>query len=239
MADTEFDGPDMARDQILYHDEGLPWQAPAEELCLLQIGGHLEAHLGAVEVVYHEIASDAVHVDVQCVAPTAEYPFVRLVTSGMSDLPMAVPAGCEAPMYAELMITLPGYWRLDMAGFEDECWYWPVRLLKMLARLPHKYNTWLGWGHTIPNGDPPEPYADNTGLCCAILLQPLTAPRGFGTLRINEKKTITFYSVVPLYESEMNLKLSGGTEALLELLDLCGVTETVDIQRVNVTACAT
>ncbi|MFQ8729788.1 MAG: suppressor of fused domain protein [Enterocloster bolteae] len=24
--------------------------------------------------------------------------------------------------------------------------YWPIRLIKYLARFPHEYSTWLGWG---------------------------------------------------------------------------------------------
>ena len=36
--------------------------------------------------------------------------------------------------------------------------------------LPHEYETWFGPGHRIPNGDPPEPFSDNTGMCCWMLL---------------------------------------------------------------------
>src|SRR5690606_27736593 len=83
---------------------------------------------------------------------------VRLVTSGMSDLPMSVPEDAGCPGFAELMVTLPAGWKLDQASFQDENWYWPVRLLKSLARLPHKHATWLGFGHTVPNGHPAGPY---------------------------------------------------------------------------------
>ena len=32
---------------------------------------------------------------------------------------------------------------------KDEKWYWPIRLLKSLARLPIASDTWLGFGHTM------------------------------------------------------------------------------------------
>ena len=32
---------------------------------------------------------------------------------------------------------------------KDEKWYWPIRLLKSLARLPIASDTWLGFGHTL------------------------------------------------------------------------------------------
>jgi hypothetical protein len=103
---------------------------------------------------------------------------------------MTTPEGAEAPKFVELLMTLPGDWRLDQASFEDEAWYWPVRLLKVLARLPHKYKTFLSYGHTVPNGDPAEPYASNTKLCGALLLPAATAPGDFLRLRIDDSKEI-------------------------------------------------
>ena len=139
------------------------------------------------------------------------------------------------PRYAELMITLPADWKVDQESFKDEAWYWPIRLLKTLARLPHKYDTWLGFGHTMPNGDPAEPYAPNTKLSGAIILPSITVPGAFHRLPIHIGKKITFYSVVPLFESEMNLKLRKGTDALLDLFDKKKVNDIVDIKRVDVT----
>ena len=218
---------------IFRHGEAAPFEGPRGEMCLEQISAHIETHLGEVETVFHEIVSDTVHVDVHIVKPSTTSPHVRLVTSGMSDLPMRIPAGSSAPRFTELMATLPPSWRLDQASFEDETWYWPIRLLKYLARLPHKYNTWLGYGHTVPNGDPTEPYAPNTQLVCALILPSVSVPDEFRNLRIDEQKTITFYSVVPLYREEMNLKLRFGCDALLEKLDRHDITDVIDPARRN------
>ena len=218
----------------LAHGDASPWEAPQGEECIEEISAHLEVQLGPVETVFHEILSDTVHVDVHFVKPTAEFPFARLVTSGMSDLPMTTPAESDVPRYVELMITLPGNWHLDSESFKDEAWYWPVRLLKYLARFPHKYDTWLGWGHTIPNGDPADPYGPNTSLCGAMILPSVTVPDGFHCLRIDDEKAITFYSVVPLYEEEMQLKLKSGSNKLLDLFDRAGVNDIVDLSRRNV-----
>jgi hypothetical protein len=131
-------------------------------------------------------------------------------------------------------MTLPADWQLDQASFKDEAWYWPIRLLKDLARLPHSHQTWLGWGHTVPHGDPPAPYAESTRLCGAIMLPSITVPDEFHRLRIDDTKTISFFAVVPLYEEEMNLKLRSGTDALLEKLSKKKVTDIVDTARGNV-----
>lgn len=224
----------MGGSRIYRHGEPSAWQDAAEEGCIEAITKHIEAHLGVVDSVFHEVLSDTVHVDVHLVRPTAERPYVRLVTSGMSDLPMTIPAGEDVPRFAELLVTLPGTWKLDTESFEDETWYWPLRLLKGLARLPHKHATWLGFGHTVPNGDPPTPYAPNTRLCGAITLLPISVPSGFHKLRIDEAKEITFYAAVPLFEEEMNLKLRSGTDALLDRFEAKGISDIVDPARSNV-----
>jgi Suppressor of fused protein (SUFU) len=220
---------------IYRHGEPGAWEAPKGEEFIEQISGHIEQHLGTVETVLHEIVSDTVHIDVHVVRPTSECPHIRLVTSGMSDLPMTTPDDPDIPKHAELLMTLPAGWKLDQASFDNEEWYWPVRLLKTLARLPHKHQTWLGWGHTVPNGDPPENYAGNTKLCCAIVLPSLTVPDAFRELNIPGHKAITFYAVVPLYEPEMNFKMRSGCDALTDLFDRKGVSDVVDIARKDVT----
>lgn len=235
MPDIDSNVMSMAGQPIYRHGEPTEWQPPQGEECIKEISDHIERHLGKVETVFHEILSDTVHIDVHWVKPNDNYPFVRLVTSGMSDLPMSTPGGNSAPKYVELMISLPAQWQIDEESFKDESWYWPVRLLKLLARLPHKHNTWLGFGHTVPNGDPPEPYAANTALCGSIVLPSVSVPEDFHKLSISTEKAITFYSVVPLYAEEMNLKLGKGTNELLKLFGKKDIDDVVNIKRVNVT----
>ena len=216
---------------ILRHERDVQAPTVEGEVCLEQISAHIAAHLGPVAWVFHELVSDRVHIDVHVVMPTPERPFIRLVTSGMSDLPMTVPPDVAAPRHLELMITLPPHWRVDKESFQDPAWYWPVRLLKSLARLPHLYGTWLGWGHTVPNGGPAEPYAPDVGFAGAIVLPPASAPDAFRTLDIAPGKQITFLSVWPLLPGEMDYKLLRGTEALVQRLRGARVSDVVDPSR--------
>ncbi len=220
-------------DPIYHHTESTPWAPPQGEICLQQISDHIDRHLGPVDCVFHELVSDTVHIDVHIVKPTDAYPFIRLVTSGMSDLPMSTPPDADVPRHAELMITLPPDWKLDKESFEDERWYWPVRLIKTLARLPHKYGTWLGWGHTVPNGDPAEPYAADVRFDGCILLPSISVPDGFHRLPIDAGKEIAFFAVVPLYKEELALKLRSGAEKLLERFDKKRIGDTIDPGRPN------
>lgn len=197
-----------------------------------EISAHIEKHVGEIHMVFHELISDLVHIDVHWVKPTKERPFHTLVTSGMSDKPMNTPEGVDGCEYAELCICLPEEWKLSQEDFEDEKNYWPVRWLKSLARFPHEYNTWLSYGHTIPNGDPAEPLAENTALNTLLLLPPIVLDDAFRTLQL-PTKSIDFYALIPLYTEEVELKLKKGTDALFDGFDEYGVNEILRIDRPN------
>lgn len=203
-----------------------------------EITAHLEKYIGDPETVFHEIISEYVHIDVHWIKPSANYPYNILVTSGMSDFPMYMPQGmenAEAYSHAELMVLLPADWKISDKDFEDNDNYWPVYFLKMLARFPHQYKTWLGYGHTIPNGEDAESIA-NTGFGCMLVMPPFASfEEDFLTLTAKDGTQINFYALIPLYKEEMDLKLEQGTDALLDLFDETGITELIDIDRPNVT----
>lgn len=199
-----------------------------------QIEAHIEQHIGSCAFVWHELISDVVHIDIHVIAPTPERDFFTLVTTGMSDQPMHVPQGVEALQYAEVMLCLPSSWTVTEDGFKQDENYWPVRLLKWVARLPHTYQTWLGEGHTIPNGDPPQPLASNTQLCAVLLSRPMLCSEDFWQLPVRAGKTVQFYSLLPIYQEELDIKLKYGIERLYEGFDAADVSELLDIQRTNV-----
>jgi hypothetical protein len=193
--------------------------------------GHITAHLGPVDWVYHEFLSDLVHVDLHVVAPTPERNVHSLVTCGMSDRAMTVPDGTPSLPHAELVLHLPPDWPLAQEDFADERHFWPIRWLTFLARLPHEDKTWLDVWHTMPNGDPPQPFAENTGLCALMLTPPLLAPAEFALLRTPAGKEIAFHEVLPLHAAELRLKREAGTDALIDRLDAGGVGPVVDPAR--------
>ncbi|MBM83926.1 MAG: hypothetical protein CMJ78_25500 [Planctomycetaceae bacterium] len=198
------------------------------------ISNHIEKHIGAIDGVIHESGSDLVPVDLHVVPPTDERPFYTVITSGMSDRPMRVPAELSGLRFAELLICLPPDWPLTQADFQDEANYWPLGLVKRLARLTHENDTWLGFGQTVPNSDPPQPYAENTQFSCALIGIPLLSDKEFWKLEVSESKTIHFYSVVPMYPEETDYKLSKGLDQLLQRFDKHQVSELLELDRRNV-----
>ncbi|MFK8054787.1 MAG: suppressor of fused domain protein [Saprospiraceae bacterium] len=205
---------------------------PSGQPSIEEISAHIEEHVGEIEFVYHELVSDQVHIDVHYVKPTPERPFHTLVTSGMSDKPMATPDDAQDLEYAELTISLPEEWKVSEEDFKDEENFWPIRWLKLLARFPHEYNTWLSMGHTIPNGDPAVPFAPSTKLNTMLLLPSVIFGEEFHALELNDK-TINFFTLVPLYTEEVNLKMKKGVEALFDGFDKHGVNDILQLNRIN------
>ncbi|MCR8645493.1 suppressor of fused domain protein [Paenibacillus sp. N1-5-1-14] len=206
------------------------------EQTLHAVSNHVEKHIGKISNVFHEIISPQVHLDVLIVNPTKERDYYTLVTAGMSNLPMNVPNGAEKYKFAELMIYLPSNWPVGPEAFNKEENYWPIYWLKKMARLPHEFNTWLYLGHTVPNGDPAKPFASNTSFSGMILNVPTLVEdlKSFFTLSMPNESEVHFFSLIPLYKEEMDLKLKSGTEILFEKLEKSGVNEIINIKRKNV-----
>jgi tetratricopeptide (TPR) repeat protein len=190
---------------------------------------HIEKYFGKYKNIYHEVVSPDIHVDIAVIEPCPKHNYYILVTIGMGVRPMNVPeklknSGLER---AEAMICLPPDWQFD--DLENENWYWPLRWLKIIARLPIEENIWLGWGHTIPNG---RPFADNTELSTIMLLNPGAFNRKSFECKLPDGSIVNFYQMIPLYEEEVQFKIKNSAEILLDFLDSDSL-EYVRIDREN------
>lgn len=195
---------------------------------------HIANHIGRIETVWHETCSTYVHIDVHHVPATEERPFQLLVTSGMSSLPMVVPRIAMPYRYGELMMCLPPNWKLsrDFTMNHENPTDWPVGFLQNWARYPHKYRTWLAAGHTMPWDGLPLKFPDVTELNAVLLGKSRCVPDGFFRLKHKEME-ICFWSVFLIYQEELDFKLENGSDALLDLFDSKGVTDLLDLQRIN------
>ena len=184
-----------------------------EEMAAVE--AHIKRSFGESDNVFHELVSPDIHVDICVVPPSEERDYYTLVTMGMGAHRMNVPE--ELAEYklerAELAIALPPDWKLDRESMEDERWYWPIRLLKVLARLPIVSDTWLGFGHTMDNE---EDFAKGTKLCAAILTGPQGTEDGSEVCTLPSGEEVNFYQVIPLYREELKYKLGHDADALIE-----------------------
>lgn len=202
-----------------------------DEKTAKKIESFIRTNIGEFETVFHEVVSRTIHVDVYRVEPTKEHNFITLVTGGMSAIPMNTPRQFRKFRFAELMISLPADWNLDKKSFQDESNYWPIRMLKALARFPYENHTWLSIGHSVPNGDPPAPFSPNTGFTDVMLFPSAVFTGRAWSCRVGAFKEVYYYSALPLYPSELQYKLDRGSDALMELFDEHDVSEVVDITR--------
>lgn len=178
---------------------------------------HIQSTFGVFDQVLHELDSPDIHVDICVVPPSERRNYYTLVTMGMGAHRMNVPE--ELAEYklerAELAIALPPDWKLDKDSMQEQRWYWPVGLLKVLARLPISNDTWLGFGHTM---DKQSPFAEDTKLKAAILTGPQGVEEGGEVCILPGGEEVNFYQVLPLYREEMEYKLEHDADALLERL---------------------
>ena len=213
--------------QTPQHEEtGVPEVYTEEEMEAIE--GHIQQYFGDFENVFHELASPDIHVDICVVQPSAERDYYTLVTMGMGAHRMNVPE--ELAEYklerAELAIALPKDWKLKQEDMKDERWYWPIRLLKILARLPIASDTWLGFGHTM---DHEEDFAKDTKLCAAILTGPQGTEEGSEVCVLPGGEEVNFYQVIPLYRDELEYKLAHDADALLDKME--GISFVVEPDR--------
>lgn len=176
---------------------------------------HIKRFFGEFDHVFHELVSPDIHVDICVITPSEERDYYSLVTMGMGAHRMNVPE--ELAEYrlerAELAIALPPDWKLDEESMKEEKWYWPIGLLKVLARLPAASDTWLGFGHTM---DKQSPFAKDTKLCASLLTGPQGVEDGCEVCILPNGETVNFYQVIPLYRDEMEYKLEHNADALIE-----------------------
>jgi hypothetical protein len=210
-----------------------PSMSRGDRVLIEAMHDHLERCFpGRDGLVLHEKISPTVHLDVMVVRPTAVYPHLRLVTCGVAELPMRVPPGWSDTPYAEFSIALPPDWPVSMEAFRDERFYWPVRLLKHLGRVPHDSETFLWTGHTL-HGDRSQPYGPDTQLCASLIVPPLIAPQEFGRFDVDGGRSVRILGVLPLYAEELEVKLQHGLQALMDLIDRSELTDVVVPHRQN------
>ena len=152
---------------------------------IIAVETHISTHFGKPVGVLRPSSSDN-DISLHVMPPTPDRPRATVITSGMSRRPMnGAPSNYAR---AELLLSLPPDWPLEQSAFADERNWWPLRLLQNLSHMPYEQGSWLGFGHTIPHGDPPQPYAENTSLCCALVLPAVWTPPGFNTLEAARRR---------------------------------------------------
>ena len=223
---------DFSMAQIREFLEGTPAPEMYDKMQWDSVEEHIARHFGDFPNVYHELVSPDIHVDICLIPPRRDHDYHTLVTMGMGAHEMDVPEEAESTLRrAEVMINLPRDWKLDEASLQDSRWYWPIRMLKDVARLPVSTGCWLGWGHTV-GMDEGERYDESTDMCGCILLNPGVFGEDSYICNLPDGNGVEFFQIVPLYAEEIQYKIENGAEALLDITN-DDLLEIIDPQRLN------
>lgn len=198
------------------------------EIELNTLDRYTETAFGTYENVFHELASPDIHVDLLVIQPSEDRPYYTLLTQGMGAHKMEVPPQMKPYRIerAEIAVSLPPDWNINSGDEED---YWPLRWLKMLARMPIEQDTWLGYGHTIANG---SPLADNTDFSGVILDYAIDRSTGKpARAKLPNGEEVVFYQMLPLYPDELRFKQQFDADALFERLQQDEHFEQVNLGR--------
>ena len=168
-----------------------------------------ERLFGKALSVSHEVLPLIPHIDVYTFKRTqGEKDVYSLVTGGMSDLAMKLPrsAAAEVPRRVELIFYCS----------EPRAEY--ISTLHQAAHFPHAAKSWLGHGHTMPNGNPPEPLWGSKDLDTLFFLPPIVKKdQALPSELILGGEPVHFLWVVPLTTAECNFKLARGFGAIMDL----------------------
>ena len=193
---------------------------------------YIMEQFGEYEEVLHEIVSPDIHLDIIVVPPTEKNNYYKLITMGMGAYKMNIPRELKEDELerAELVLFLPPTWDIKSEKEED---FWPIRQLKILARLPIQCDTWLGYGHTVSSDQENTPYASNTKFCSMMLVNALNQDYENLDFRMSSKGKINFYQLFPLYKEELDYKQRNGANVFLDLFDEEDIMSIVNMNRKN------
>lgn len=197
---------------------------------LEEVDAYISKAFGNFDNVFHEFFSPDIHLDVCFVPATDEEPFYKLVTMGAGAYEMKIPDRWKDYNLerAEYVIYVPKDWNLQSQDMKD---YWPIKVLKDVARLPILCDTWLSFGHTTQADEEGTPYASNAKFN-SVVLDFCENHQGEVQLETSSGKIINFYQVIPLYPEELKFKMENDAETLINKFDEKGIDyKVVDINR--------
>jgi len=188
-----------------------------------QVMDYISEHIGPVERMIPSFTNRDLPVDIGVIPPTEERAYYTLVTVGMGAY--KIPSANAPHKRLELAIRLPADWELDS---DREVWFWPVRWLQIIARMPMYQHTWFTHGHTV---DPSRFLLDEEGF------------RGFALHRFNRERRampvirgnmMDILAVIPLYKEELETAQLADTEDVFARLGEETCFAPVDTTRRNV-----
>jgi hypothetical protein len=143
----------------------------------------------------------------------------------MAQKRMHVPQGSSDFPHAELVMFLPPDWPIDKVA-EDAEVQWPIKILRTIADYPHRYKTYLSYGHTLPLGEE-DPFGGH--FMSVLLYEPILILKpneesAWGIVMADGRE-IPFFAVVFLREDELMFDVEHGIDELFQRVEEQGLLQ--------------
>lgn len=204
-----------------------------------EVSDFIREKYGNFERVIHEIIPGDIHIDVVIIPPQGDNNHYTLCTIGAGAYNMQIGrdgfnqeiAGYrfQIPEQLEYMIMLPSDWPLDKDALKDEENYWPIRLLKQIARFPIVTNDWVCEGHTV-EFEEGELFSPKLPYSCLMFTEPSSnIADGVDILNLSSGKSLSFMQIVPITREELAIMRSEDNSAMYERLCRDGMLDSETI----------
>lgn len=179
---------------------------------LRAVKDHIDAYFGEISGIIGDPDPLGIKIDIAVIDPDEFHDYYTLVTIGMGAYEMNVPEPFEKERLgrAELVIYLPSDSDPKSKDFAYEK---ILEHMRELARLPIERRTWVGYGHMISGGAPLDV---NTKLCATLLINIQNVADESLRCFMPDGEDVVFYQLFPIYEEEMEYKLTHGIKDLMK-----------------------
>ena len=187
---------------------------------------YMEKYLGDFDNEIEEIVPGSkVWIDINVINPTEERNYITLVTTGVSEYPMACVEGDYK--YAELIMKLPSDWKLDKESWNNEEYYWPIKMMRLLGHSVHLSDGYINEKLILPHGkadEKPYPFSKDTLLSSLMVCKSEDIP----PYVFEDGTKIDYFTLVPITKEEEQLVEEKGSNEVMHMLKSKDV---VDLKR--------
>ena len=152
-------------------------------------------------------------------------PVTVIVTDGLREYEMPVHEKYKGREFNELYFCLPSYWEWEETT--NPIMNWPFHWIQRLTKHVVEKETWYGHGHTIPCGTYAKQISETMQQNHFILSDPILLHQEMSPMKEGEKM-VNFLSIIPIFQKELEYKVSRGTIKLFARFNNNGVSEKLD-----------
>ncbi len=189
------------------------------DLEYIELDEFYENNFGKTNRVLRDNYPSGLYVDIYIVKPNKVNNYYTVVTCGIGAHKMYAKDENNNTLddrsHMELVMYLPKSW--NFRNLDDYNNIWPLNLMKHIAGIPRENYNYIVCGDTVSNNG--VPYSKKSKLNSSLLLNTLDNKSKPLQCKLSSGKVINFYTVMPIYEEELNYIFKFNVNKLIKLFD--------------------